>query len=131
MTARPHPHSAFLIYDGECPFCRRYADFARLSQAFPGLELISARERRSEVEEAWRRGLDLNRQMVLHVDGAWYAGEKAIFKLAHGVRRGRLRNALVRRLFGSSRHARKLYDVLVSSRLLFLRLAGREPLSRH
>jgi predicted DCC family thiol-disulfide oxidoreductase YuxK len=122
--------AAFLIYDGECPFCRRYADFARLSQAFPGLELISAREQRMEVSEAWRAGLDLNRDMVLHVEGKWYTGEQAILRLAAAARHKRFRNDILRKLFGSVRHARGFYEVLVNCRLLFFRLAGRKPLSR-
>jgi len=130
MTDYVRTDTPFLIYDGECPFCRRYADFARLSQAFPGLQLISAREQRTEVCEAWRAGLDLNRDMVLHLKGKWYAGERAILKLAESARRKRFGNSILRKLFGSSRHARRLYQMLVTCRLLFLRLAGRKPLSR-
>jgi predicted DCC family thiol-disulfide oxidoreductase YuxK len=129
MADRAPTNAVFLIYDGECPFCRRYADFARLSQAFPGLELISAREQRVEVSDAWRAGLDLNRDMVLHVEGKWYSGEQAILRLAEAAHHKRFRNGILQRLFGSSRYARGFYKMLVSCRLLFLRLAGRKPLS--
>lgn len=129
MTNRLPTDAAFLIYDGECPFCRRYADFAKLSQAFPGLELISAREQRLEVSEAWRAGLDLNRDMVLHIEGKWYSGEQAILRLAEAAHHKRFRNDILQRLFGSSRYARRFYEMLVSCRLLYLRLAGRKPLS--
>ncbi len=130
MTDGVQADAVFLIYDGECPFCRRYADFAALSRAFPGLRLISAREPHVEVCAAWKAGFDLNRDMVLHVNGKWYAGEKAILRLAEAAHHNRFRNGMLRRLFGSNRHARRLYDMLVAGRLLFLRLAGRKPLSR-
>jgi predicted DCC family thiol-disulfide oxidoreductase YuxK len=121
---------AFLIYDGECPFCRRYADFARLSRAFPGLELISARDQRPEVTEAWEAGIDLNREMALRVGGKWHTGEQAILRVADAAEVKRFRNRLLRRLFGSERYARGIYEQLVNCRLLLLRLAGRKPLSR-
>ncbi len=130
MTDEVQPDAVFLIYDGECPFCRRYADFAALSRAFPGLKLISAREPHVEVCAAWRAGFNLNRDMVLHVNGKWYAGEKAILRMSEAAPQNRFRNGILRRLFGSNRHARRLYDMLVAGRLLFLRLAGRKLLSR-
>jgi predicted DCC family thiol-disulfide oxidoreductase YuxK len=121
--------AVFLIYDGECPFCRRYADFAALSRTFPGLVLISARESQAEVREAWKAGFDLNRDMVLHVDGKWYAGEKAILKFAETASGRTLRNGILKSLFGS-RYGRAVYDMLVRCRLLYLRLVGRTPISK-
>jgi predicted DCC family thiol-disulfide oxidoreductase YuxK len=121
--------AVFLIYDGECPFCRRYADFAALSRSIPGVVLISARESRSEVREAWKAGFDLNRDMVLHVDGKWYAGEKAILKFAETASDRRVRNGVLKKLFGSG-YGRALYDMLVRCRLLYLRLTGRTPISQ-
>jgi predicted DCC family thiol-disulfide oxidoreductase YuxK len=130
MTDRVPADTPFLIYDGECPYCRRYADFAKLSRAFPGLELISARENRREVWEAWETGINLNRDMVLHVNGKWFAGEKAILELAVAANRYGFRNGILRRIFGSSRYARRIYELFVNSRLVYLRLTGRKPLSR-
>jgi predicted DCC family thiol-disulfide oxidoreductase YuxK len=129
MTARARSDAPFLVYDGECPFCRRYANFAKLSQAFPGLELISAREQRAEVSAARKAGFDLNREMILHVDGKWHAGEAAILRLAEAAGRNPIRNGMLRRVFGSRTHSRGIYNLLVNCRLLFLRLAGRKPLS--
>jgi predicted DCC family thiol-disulfide oxidoreductase YuxK len=131
LKDRMQENAAFLIYDGECPFCSRYADFASLSRAFPALELISARDQRTEVTEAWQAGIDLNREMALHVDGKWYTGEQAIFRVAEAAQLKRIRNSLLRRLFGSGRYARSLYEQLVTWRLLYLRLLGRKPVSRH
>ena len=100
LQHRAHGNTPVLIYDGECPFCSRYADFARLSRAFPALELISARDSRVEVSEAWQAGIDLNDNMALCVDGKWYTGERAIFQIAEAAQLNPIRNGLLRRAFG-------------------------------
>jgi predicted DCC family thiol-disulfide oxidoreductase YuxK len=123
-------NGTFLIYDGECPFCSSYANFARLSRAFPGLEIISARQPRIEVTRAWQAGIDLNREMTLHVDGKWYTGEQAILRVAEAAKYRRIRNHFLRSLFGSGKLARGLYTQIVNCRLLYLRLLGRKPVSR-
>jgi predicted DCC family thiol-disulfide oxidoreductase YuxK len=130
MTERYRTDIPFLIYDGECPFCTSYAKFASLSRAFPGLELISAREQRKEVAEAWLAGIDLNRDMVLRVEGKWYAGEQAIQRLAESAHNNQFRNMVLRKLFRPNRYGRGLYEVLVKLRLMYLRLSNRTPLLR-
>ena len=55
------------VYDGGCAFCRNYTSFVEISRAVPSLRLISARDSGPEVDEAWRRGFDLDKAMVLRI----------------------------------------------------------------
>ena len=113
----------FILYDGECPFCSRYADYARLKTCFPDLILISARDDTPERQAAIAAGFDLNRVMLLHHAGQWYAGHSAIANATAGS--NGLSPAVLGLVFGNHAIGRSLYAGLVSLRLFYLRLAGK------
>lgn len=119
---------AFLIYDGDCPFCRNYTSFVKVTRALPSLRLISARDGGPEVDEAQRRGFDLDQQMVLMIGDEWFTGEAAMAELARRAERLRAVNQILRRLFEKPRFGRFLYNRLVQGRLLVLRLLGRKKI---
>lgn len=120
---------AFLIYDGECPFCRNYTSFVKMTRALPGLRLVSARDGGDEVAEAQRRGFDLDQTMVLVIDDRWFAGEQAMAELAKRAERFKTANRLWRGLMERPRLGRFLYGSLVRGRLLVLRLLGRKRIA--
>jgi predicted DCC family thiol-disulfide oxidoreductase YuxK len=119
---------AFLIYDGDCPFCRNYTSYVKVTKALPGLRLISARDGGDEVEEAKRRGIDLDQQMISVIDGRWLAGENAMAELARRAQRFRTANHLWGGLMAQPRLGRFLYNRLVQGRLLTLRLLGKKKI---
>jgi predicted DCC family thiol-disulfide oxidoreductase YuxK len=119
---------AFLIYDGDCPFCRNYTSYVKATQALPGLRLISARDGGDEVEEAKRRGFDLDQQMILVLGDRWFAGESAMAELARRAERFKVANRLWGGLMARPRLGRFLYNRLVQGRLLTLRLLGKKKI---
>lgn len=126
MTAS---HDAFLIYDGECPFCRNYTSFVKVTRALPSLRLISARDGGQEVAEAQRRGFDLDREMVLVIGDRWFAGEAAMAELAARAERFKTVNRLWRGLMERPRLGPFAYRGLVRGRLMVLRLLGRKRIA--
>jgi predicted DCC family thiol-disulfide oxidoreductase YuxK len=78
-TARARPR-ATLLYDGECPFCSRYADWVRLRQRYD-IELLDARGQLERVRELAGRGYDINRGMILLLEDRVYHGADAILVL--------------------------------------------------
>lgn len=120
---------AYLIYDGECPFCRNYTSFVKMTRALPSLRLISARDGGHEVAEAQRRGFDLDQKMILVIDDHWFAGEQAMAELAKRAERFKAANGLWRGLMERPRLGRFLYSGLVRGRLLVLRLLGRKRIA--
>lgn len=120
--------AAVLIYDGECPFCSRYARYLRLRRAVGPLTLIDARDGGSIVERAVARGFDLDRGMLLTLNGTDYHGEACLNRLALMSSRSDRFNRLNYLLFRSPLLSRLSYPLLRGGRNLALRLLGRRPL---
>lgn len=120
---------AWIVYDGQCPFCSRYVALLRLRQALGRVELVDARNGGPLVDEIRSAGLDLNEGMVLKLDGELYHGDACIHRLALLSTRSGLFNRLNGRIFASPTTARLLYPVLRSGRNTVLRVLGREPLA--
>ncbi len=118
----------YLIYDGECPFCSRYARLTRLRETVGPLRLIDARERTPEVEAAAEAGYNLDRGMLLSLDGRLYHGADCLNRLALLSSRSTWFNRLAYALFRHERLSRLAYPVLRAGRSAALRLLNREPL---
>jgi predicted DCC family thiol-disulfide oxidoreductase YuxK len=117
-----------VIYDGDCPICTAYVQMHRLREDGRNIRLVDARKHPDVVEDYARRGVDLNRDFVLKVDGAEYIGGAAMFALSSIA----VSNAFIRginaRLFASSTMSRAIYTVLRVSRWTLLLLMGRKPI---
>lgn len=130
MSEDAIPSGPWLVYDGDCPFCSRYADYVETLAAVPALRLISARTLCPEVLAALAAGFDLDRVMVLRLEGRWFAGEAAMAELAGRAQRHRRRNRLVARVLTLPLLGAAFYRALVAGRLLTLRLLGRGRIMR-
>jgi len=118
----------YLIYDGECPFCSRYARLTRLRETIGSLRLVDARSGGGEVEAAIRAGYRLDDGMLLHLDGQDFYGADCLNRLALLSSRSTLFNRLTYVMFRSAWLSRVMYPVLRAGRNLILRLMGRRRL---
>lgn len=128
MTDQSSPDQITIVYDGDCPFCGAYVRMSRLRASAGQVRLVDARGDDPAVGRARAAGLDLNRGMVVELEGRLYHGDGAMVLLsALSTPRG-LFNRLMRAAFRSPRRAAVLYPVLVAGRNLTLRLLGRRPI---
>lgn len=111
-----------LVYDAECPACNTYCKSVRIDSSVGRLQLVDAREPSNVLEEATRRGWDIDQGMVLKVGGELYYGVDAINLLAQSSSRSTVFNRLNYRIFRSSRVSKTLYPLLRSCRNLLLKL---------
>jgi predicted DCC family thiol-disulfide oxidoreductase YuxK len=118
----------YLIYDGECPFCSRFARLTRLREAVGPLRLIDARSAAPEVAAARSRGFVLDEGMLLRLDGHDYAGADCLQRLALLSSRSTLFNRLNYALLRSPSLARVSYPLLRFGRNVALRMLGRPKL---
>ncbi len=72
----------YLIYDGEYPFCTRYVRPTRRRDTVGALRLLNTRDRTSEVEAATEAGYNLDRGMLLSLDGNLCYGPDCLNRLA-------------------------------------------------
>ena len=103
----------FLLYDGECPFCSFYVAKSQFeTQAGRPLRLIDGRQAPDLVARLRRDGFDLERGMILALDGRRYHGAAAMSVLV-AMTAGTGRFAALARWFASSpARARVLYPWL-------------------
>lgn len=113
---------AWLVYDGECPFCRRYAALVRLRQSVGEVRLVDARAGGPLVREVEAAGLDLDEGMVLKVGDRLYHGADCIHAIALLASPSGPFNRLNAAIFRSSRLAALLYPLLRAGRNAALRL---------
>jgi predicted DCC family thiol-disulfide oxidoreductase YuxK len=118
----------FLIYDGDCPFCSRYARMTKLREAIGNLRLIDARSSDPEVISARGKGYVLDEGMLLRLDGRFYHGADCLNRLALLSSRSTLFNRMSYRLLRWRWTARLAYPALRMGRGLALVLLGRPPL---
>jgi predicted DCC family thiol-disulfide oxidoreductase YuxK len=117
--------TAWIIYDGQCPFCSRYVTLLRLRDTLGRVELVNAREGGPVVDEIFAAGLDLDEGMVLKIGDRLYHGEECIHRLALLSSSSTLFNRINRAIFRSPTLSRLLYPLLRSGRNGVLRLLGR------
>ena len=113
-----------LVYDGECPFCSRYAALVRLREQGIDVRLHDARrpETFQRFPEASR--FDLDEGMLALWQGEWHHGEAAVHLVSRLSRRAPLARFLRHR-----RLARLAYPLLRAGRNAALRLKGKGPIS--
>jgi len=125
LSAAPR---AWIVYDGQCPFCARFVQLLRLRDALGPVELVDARKGGAIVEEVEAEGLDLDEGMVLKMDGRLYHGAECMHRLALLSTPSSLFNQINGAIFRSRALSRVLYPPLRSGRNLTLRLLGREKI---
>jgi len=123
------PPDAWIVYDGDCPFCARYIRLLRLRESAGNVLLVNARGGGPLVDEIRAAGLSLDEGMVLKLGGQLYHGDECMHRLALMSTPSTLFNRINGSVFRSPAVSRILYPVLRGGRNLTLRLMGRERLS--
>ncbi len=121
-------HTAWLIYDGECPFCSAYVRLVQLRDTIGDLHLVNARDGGPLVDEIMAANLDLDEGMVLKWNGRLYHGADCIHMVAMMSTPSTLFNRLNRIVFRSPALSRFLYPIMRAGRNAALRLLGRRKL---
>src|SRR5262245_60431070 len=119
----------YLLYDGECPACSAYVAISRLRRLYPGLRVMDARTEPALVAELRGEGYEINKGMVLALDGTIHFGAEATRMIAVLARTSAppwRRAALA--AVGTAPWAGALYPWLNRGRGLLLRLLGRRPI---
>ena len=116
---------AWLVYDGDCPFCSTYVKYLRVRDSLGHLHLVNAREGGPIVDELVQAKIDLNQGMVLKLNDRYYHGADCINVLACLSTPSDFFNRINSTIFRSPTLARWLYPVLRAGRNTVLRLLGR------
>lgn len=114
-----------LVYDGECPMCRRYVRWQRIRHDVGELELIDARQDSAARRELTAMGFDLDEGFALQIGERWYHGSEALHRLTLLGTRSGLFNRLMYRLFASPERTARLYPLFRACRTGLLKMLRR------
>lgn len=114
----------YVVYDGDCPFCRNYVRLSNMRAAGADVALIDAREKGPIAQECADRGIDLDEGMVVILDGEFYHGGDAVNRIALLSSRSGVFNKFNRWVFRNRGVSRFLYPALRTGRNATLRMLG-------
>ena len=110
MSPRETGHDDFLLYDGECVYCRTYARKSRIrTAAGKRLRFIDGRKAPGLVDELRRDGYDIEDGMILFLQGRCYQGVEAMEVLGTMAAEPGWVNRLTRWVGSSAGRARFFY----------------------
>ena len=119
---------AYIVYDGECPFCSRYVKMLRLRAALGRVELVDARSDHPAVAFLRDRQIDLDEGMAFVQNGQVSFGDECIHKIALLTTPSGIFNRLNAFIFRSATASRLFYPILRFGRNTTLKLLGRRKL---
>jgi predicted DCC family thiol-disulfide oxidoreductase YuxK len=126
--AMTHEGAAYVVYDGECPFCSSYVKLLRLREAVGPVVLLNAREDHPVVRQVEEHGVVLDQEMALVMGGEIYSGGECLNRLALMSTQSGLFNRLNVALFSSPKFSKLAYPFLRGGRNLALKALGRKQI---
>ncbi|MEM9690840.1 MAG: DCC1-like thiol-disulfide oxidoreductase family protein [Pseudomonadota bacterium] len=129
VAHKPDDPTCYVVFDGQCPFCARYATLIRLRDAVGDLQLVDARHPHPIVERLIADGYDLDEGMALVRHGQVSFGEDCVHQIALLSTSSGVFNRINAILFRRKTTAAVVYPVLRAGRNLTLRLLGRPSIA--
>ncbi|MEO1080102.1 MAG: DCC1-like thiol-disulfide oxidoreductase family protein [Pseudomonadota bacterium] len=126
--ATPAPAPSYLVYDGDCPFCKEYVSFLRLRASVGRVELVSARSQHPVVDDLRDRGFDLNQGIAFVEQGVVYFGDGAVTRVASLTSPAGFLNRMTAAIFRHAGVSAVLYPVLKFGRRCTLWMLRRPPI---
>ncbi len=120
------------IYDGECPFCKHFAQLLELKSSLPALQIVDGRENLSHLTKLKKQGYDLNKGAIIINNGSILHGSDAInWICSEMVGPSDSLLEILRVIFISNKRSKILFPFLLWSRRLLLTLKGKvwQPVS--
>lgn len=118
-----------VYYDGECPFCAKYMTLMRLKETAGEVKLIDLRSNQEIKAELISEGFELDKGMVVDMDGRRVEGAEAVHQLALLSTPSNSFNRFNKAIMSSKFLSTVLYPFLRAGRWVVLFLLGREQIS--
>ena len=120
------------FYDGQCPFCNKFAQLIELKGSIPNLQIKNARDNLPELTNLYKQGYDLDKGAILVKDNEILHGSIAIAWICGQI--DKPSDALletIRVLFSSKSRTKVFFPLLIWSRriILFLKGISRKPVN--
>ena len=114
-----------VFYDGDCPFCSKYMSMIRLKETLGEVKLVDLRVNSNVKDELLSQGFNLDKGMVVDIDGRRVDGADAVNQLALLSTPSNGFNRFNKMVMSSPLLAACLYPFLRAGRWLVLFFLGR------
>ena len=118
-----------VFYDGDCPFCSKYMSMIRLKDTLGEVKLVDLRVNSNVKDELLSQGFNLDKGMVVDIDGRRVDGADAVNQLALLSTPSNGFNRFNKMVMSSPLLAACLYPFLRAGRWLVLFFLGRAQIS--
>jgi len=115
--------TAKIIYDGDCPLCKSYVKHLRLKKNID-IVLINVREDKSILSSEELKYIDIDKGMILILNGKIYSGDKCVHILALLSTPSNLFNKINYLIFKNKHLSKLLYPPMRTGRNLLLKILG-------
>lgn len=117
--------STVVVYDGQCPFCSRFADYLAVRKRIRSIKLLDARGWPELVDICRRSGVDLNDGFLVIEGNQLYVGAAGMRILGLRTQEGGTKASMLRVFLLPPALANVAYALLSHGRKIVLRLLGR------
>lgn len=112
----------YIIFDGDCYFCKNYIKYKKVMNAIPNLELVNARLSIPDEILHKVKNLDLNKGMVVVFEGNVYYSNGAYIKIIELVKNKNY--GKIARLYFSMK-----YFILKQFRVFYLLISSKNKIN--
>lgn len=116
--------SNYLIYDKDCYFCDRLADYVKINSIVDGLKLVNARDCNDPLVINALKNFHLDKGMLLHFNGRFYYGKDALVVLNMITSCPNFIMRAMLKILSIQIISFLLYPIMKFFRVIFLRLNG-------
>ena len=113
------------IYDGECPFCNKFAELIELQSGLSNISILNGRDNISIIRDLLKKGFDLNDGAILLKGDEVMHGAKAINFICSKI--SNPSDALLKIIsdtFRSNKRTDLIFPLLLIARRISLKLKG-------
>ena len=114
-----------LFYDGDCPFCNKFAELIELKSGLPNLTVKNARENKFDMKQLYLKGYDIDQGAILMKNDEILHGASAINWICSQIKQPS--DSLLRVLsitFTNKERTNLLFPFLLIGRRIILFLKG-------
>ena len=127
-------NKSIFIYDGECPFCKYFAELLELKSCLPELEILDGRKNLALLSQLYLQGYDLNKGAILIHNENIMHGASAINLICSKLKEPNdSMLEVLRIIFTSTKRTNFLFPFLLWGRRFSLTLKGKiwQPVSEN
>ncbi len=122
MNPSSKKSSCLFIYDGSCPFCSYFAEFAELRSGIPDLLIKDGRSDLDLLRELSQNGYNLKNGAILKVEDQILYGSEAVQWVCSRMKPSNNLLSYLVPLMSKPSRSRTLYPLLLLARKMILKL---------